>query len=536
MSNIQPLPFQRPAMLNYIDAVDEPFDVVVIGGGATGVSVALDSAARGYRTVLLERGDFASGTSSRSTKLIHGGVRYLQQGRLGLVRESLKERGLLLQNAPHLVHALPIIVPAYSRWQQLKYTAGLMGYSAIAIGDSLKRAHRLDAEGVVSAVPGIQPDNLRGGVVYMDGQTDDARLALSIAQTAAAHGSAIVNYAAARSLVTHNGRITGVEAEDLLTGDSIRIDARVVINATGVFTDDTLKLDPGGASNLMRWSRGTHIAMEGSLLDQGHGLLVPESSDGRVIYALPWLGKTLVGTTDVNVDSPDADKIAPTEDIEFIVSELSKFIPAAAQAKVLSAFTGIRPLVSNDPSSSTSNISRSHRIVVSGSGLVTIAGGKWTTARLMAEDTIERAIEVAGLPPSQSATSALKLAGYVRSVRRPAFHESPVNSPDLLYGDEITGITEMENRWPELKAPIADGLPYRLSHAVFGVREEMAQTLEDVLARRTRALFLNAHAAASAAHQVAAAVEKYAGVDTGWSTTEMAKMADAISQFLPVTG
>lgn len=533
MSNIQPLKFRRPVMLDYIDAADEPFDVAVIGGGATGVSVALDSASRGYRTALLERGDFASGTSSRSTKLIHGGIRYMRQGRLGLVRESLRERSLLMRNAPHLVHSLPIVVPAYSRWQLLKYTTGLMTYSTISRGDGLGRARRLSAGAMAEAAPGIQTEGLRGGVVYLDGQTDDARLALAIAKTAAAHGAAIINYADVRALLINRGSVCGVEAEDVQTGETIRIDAKVVINATGIHTDTTMGMDPEDSTRLMRWSRGTHVVLAGSLLDEGHGLVVPETSDGRLIYALPWLGGTVVGTTDVSVDSPDADAEPPQEDVEFLVNELRSYLPEAGRARILSAFTGIRPLVSNNPSSATAGISRSHRILVSDSGLVTVTGGKWTTARLMAEQTVARAALVAGLPHSGSSTDRLKLEGSERSANVPSGRRSPVDDPDLLYGTGINAIRDLEKRWPELSSPLAEGLPYRLSHAVYGVREEMAQTLEDVLARRTRALFLDAEATMSAAPHVANAVESHAGLGAGWAETELLKLPEVSRAFRP---
>lgn len=531
MSNIQPLPFVRPSMLNYIDAVDEPFDVVVIGGGATGVYVALDAASRGYRTALFERGDFASGTSSRSTKLIHGGVRYMQQGRIRLVRESLKERKYLIDNAPHLVRALPVLVPAYSRWQRLKYTAGVIAYDAVSRGYGLGGTQRLGRDGAVEMVPGIQSDGLKGGAVYLDGQTDDARLALAIAKMAAAHGAAVVNYAEVRALKMQAGRVTGVEVEDRLSGDSVDVDARVVINATGTFTDHTLRLDHGGSSGLMRWSRGTHIVLDGSLL-AGHGLLVPETTDGRVIFALPWLGKTLVGTTDVQVDSPEANKEPPQEDIDFLVSEISAYLPEAASATVLSAFTGIRPLVSSNSSSTTSNISRSHRVLVSDSGVVTITGGKWTTARLMAEDAVGKAAEVGGLTASKSATDALRLDGFQRGEAEQLSH-TPLDEPDSMYGVEADELRKLEERSSELRTQLADALPYRLSHAVYAMQHEMAQTLEDVLARRTRSLFLNADAAKSAARAVAETVETHCGMQAGWTDREMMKLPSVLSQFRP---
>ena len=367
----------------------------------------------------------------------------------------------------------------------------------------------------------------------MDGQTDDARLALSIAKTAAAHGAAVINYMDVKTFLLRNGRVTGVEAEDLQSGTRFRIAAKVVINATGIYTDSTLELDPGGSSRLMGWSRGTHIVMEGSLLDGDHGLLVPETSDGRVVYALPWLGGTLIGTTDTKMVSPDPDVEPPAEEIEFLVGEVKRFLPGVGNGRILSAFTGIRPLVSNNPSSTTSSISRSHQIIVSDSGLVTIAGGKWTTARLMAEQTVSKAVEVAGLPRSQSATKGLKLAGFERSPGNAATQRSPVADPDSLYGSELATITNLEKRSPELKEPLAEGLPYRLSHAVYGMREEMAQTLEDVLARRTRALFLNVETATATAPRVAEVVEKYAGAEDGWAATELTKLPELARTFRP---
>lgn len=533
MSNIQPLLFNRPGMLNYIEAVDEPFDVAIIGGGATGLYTALDSTLRGYRTVLLERGDFASGTSSRSTKLVHGGVRYLKQGRIGLVRESLAERYRLMQNAPHLVHALPILVPAYSRWQQLKFTAGLMGYGAIARGHGFSGTHRVGSDKAAEVVPSIHRDGLCGGVIYMDGQMDDARLALTIARTAADYGAAVVNYVNVNAMVTSRGRVVGVEAEDRLTGDALRIRASVVVNATGSYTDATRALDTADQPGLMQWSRGTHIVLPGSLLSGQHGVLIPETSDGRVVYALPWLGGTLVGTTDVSVDSPDADRIAPREDVDFLLNEIEKFLPGAISMPVLSSFTGIRPLVKESPDMDTAQLARSHRIVVSDSRVVTITGGKWTTARLMAEQTVTRAAEVGGLGKGRGATDALRLHGYDRTHGTPVAVESPIENPDLLYGTDIEGIRQLERRWPELKKTISERLPYRMSHAVYAVREEMAVTLEDVLARRTRVLFLDAGEASAAAQAVANSITTRGNFKAGWADAELAQFPGVVKQFLP---
>ncbi|MDA1256362.1 MAG: glycerol-3-phosphate dehydrogenase/oxidase [Chloroflexi bacterium] len=525
------MPFDRPSMIEFIGAAEQPVDVLVIGGGATGLSVALESATRGYSTVLLERGDFAGGTSSLSTKLIHGGVRYLRQGRIRLVRESLRERRSFRRNAPHLVRPLPIVVPTYSRWESVKYGAGLFAYSAMSRGDGFGRARNLSSDAVLSVAPGIQSKGLRGGIVFPDGQTDDARLALAIAKTAASHGAAVLNYVAVRTLRTNHGRVTGVEAEDLRNGKSIEIDARVVINATGVHTDATLELDAGGSSGLIRWSRGTHITMDGSLLGEGHGLLIPETSDGRVVFALPWLRRTLIGTTDVNVDSPDPDPRAVLEDAEFLIDEVKRYLPEAGRSKVLSTFSGIRPLISNGSASPTSSISRSHRILVSRTGLLTIAGGKWTTARLMAEQVVSKAVEIARLRNSKSVTSGLKLEGHDETPDESIRSPSHIDEPDTLYGAEIAAIKDLEGRWPDLKTPLCAGVPYRLSHAVYGVLGEMAQTLEDVLSRRTRASLLDAGATSSAASRVVQAVRRYGGVEADWAANELADMQSSIAEF-----
>ncbi len=518
-------------MVDYIKSDGRSVDVLVIGGGATGLYTALESVSRGYSTVLLERGDFASGTSSESTKLIHGGVRYLRQGRLGLVRESLRERRFLRQNAPHLVRPLPIAVPAYSRWQQFKNSIGITGYSALSLGAGFPTARFLNPTSFTNAVPGIEADGLTGGMVFADGQTDDARLALAIAKTAAAHGAALLNHATVRAIRATSGRVVGVQAQNNVDGSSLTIDAKVTINATGVHTDSTIGLGSDTPIGLMRWSRGTHIVMARTLLDGHHGLLIPETSDGRVVFALPWLGGTLVGTTDVDVASPDADRMAPEQDVEFLVEELEKFLPKAGKAKILSAFTGIRPLVSSGSVASTSKIARSHRIFISDSGLVTITGGKWTTARLMAEQTVSAAVQVGGLSDTRSRSANLRLQGACDTAIDSVATATSIVDPDSLYGSELAGLKELEARIPELTAPWNEDLPYRLSHAVYAVRKEMALTLEDVMARRTRAFFLNVDAATNSAPKVAGAISRYGNVDEEWATRELAHVPEIASKF-----
>lgn len=532
---IDRLPFDRSSILDYIESDGRSVDVLVVGGGATGLYTALESVSRGYSTVLLERGDFASGTSSESTKLIHGGVRYLRQGRLGLVRESLRERRFLRQNAPHLVRPLPIAVPAYSRWQKFKNSIGITGYSALSRGAGFPKARFLNPKSFTDAVPGIEADGLRGGMVFADGQTDDARLALAIAKTAAAHGAAVLNHATVRAIQANSGRVAGVEAQNNVDGSSLTINAKVTINATGVHTDSTISLGSDTPIGLLHWSRGTHLVMARTLLDGHHGLLIPGTSDGRVLFALPWLSGTIVGTTDVNVASPDADPVAPEQDVEFLVEELKKYLPEVGRAKILSTFTGIRPLVSSGSVSSTSKIARSHRIFISDSGLVTITGGKWTTARLMAEQTVSAAAQVGGLSDKPSRSIDLKLQGALDVATDNVAAATSIVDPDSLYGSELADLQELEAQIPELNAPWTDDLPYRLSHAVYAVRKEMALTLEDVMARRTRAFFLNAGAATNSAAKVAGAISRYGNMDEGWATRELAHLPEIVSKFRAFT-
>jgi glycerol-3-phosphate dehydrogenase len=325
----------------------------------------------------------------------------------------------------------------------------------------------------------------------------------------------IANYVAAREIVKEGGRTSGVEAEDTLTGKSFRIAARVVINATGIFTDETRRLDSPAARPVMRWSRGTHVVLDRDVLPGGNGLLVPETGDGRVVFALPWLGSTLVGTTDVPVSAPDKSPEPPAEDVEFLLTELGRHLPSANGAAVRAAFCGLRPLVATAYGRTTASLARTHRVLVSESGMVTITGGKWTTARLMAEDTVDVAERTASLQPRSCLTKSLRVHGYLRPpAQGDAAH---ISEPDSLYGQEQDLIASMESDDPSLTQPLAPGLPYRRSHAVFEVRQEMAQTLEDVLARRTRAAFLNSDAASTAAPEVASLIAGELGHDSSWA-------------------
>ena len=533
MATNRPIIFNRNTMLDALRSADRPFDVLVIGGGATGIATALDAASRGHRTVLIERGDFAGGTSSRSTKLVHGGVRYLRQGRLRLVRESLRERRALMRNAPHLVQALPTVIPAYSLKDRVKYSAGLSLYDVLAAGKGIGRARMLGLEATRSALPGIETDGLRGGMLYYDGQTDDARLAITMARTAATQGAVLLNYMAAAALVKENGRVTGVEAEDVHSREGHRINAKVVINAAGIFSDGVRSLDAPEARPVMRWSRGTHIVFAGSLLPGGHGLLAPETADGRVVFALPWLGSTLVGTTDVPMDSPVADPEPPQEDVEFLREEVSRYLPAARNAEMRAAFTGIRPLVGDgqDGETDTAALSRSHRVIVSESRLVTVTGGKWTTARLMAEDAVDRAEQVAGLEPVKAKTASLPLLGAPGGMASDDVYRGAVSEPGYLYGSEIEMVAELEAGSPELGIPLAPTLPYRMSQVVFAVRMEMAETVDDVLSRRTRSMMLDAEAAVGAAREVAEVMASELGRDEEWVEKQVAAVEKSSREY-----
>lgn len=529
MPKLPPVPFNRPDMIDALRHPEEPFDLLVIGGGATGLATALDSASRGYKTALVERKDFACGTSSRSTKLVHGGVRYLRQGHVRLVRESLRERGYLIASAPHLIKALPTVIPAYSLWQRIKYSVGLLSYGLLSAGHGIGRSHVLGKDATGKALPGIATRSLRGGTLYYDGQTDDARTAITMARTAADHGARLANYVDAAELVKEDGRVAGVEAHDQLSGESFRIEAKAVINATGVFTDALRSADSPSVQNVMRWSRGTHVTFDGDLLAGEHGMMVPDTADGRVIFALPWLGKTLVGTTDVAVETPDSDPQPPPEDIEFLIEELSTYLPAVRHSRPLAAFTGIRPLVASDSEANTAEIARSHRVIISESGLVTITGGKWTTSRLMAEHVVDRAAAVAGLDRRDCVTAALPWRGSDNQERS----EGAVTDLDALYGSEIAAINSIERQSIETRRRISPALTYRLSHIVHAVRNEMAVTVSDALALRTRAFALDAQAAMDAAPVVAKAMATELGTSADWEREQVMQARRTAKQFTP---
>jgi glycerol-3-phosphate dehydrogenase len=477
----------------------EPWDLVVIGGGATGAGIALDAVTRGYSVLLLERHDFGKGTSSRSTKLVHGGVRYLAQGQVHLVWEALHERGLLLKNAPHVVHDLPFVVAAYRWWEKPFYGIGLTAYELLAGKQRIGRAKILSKRDTLRRLPTLQPHGLRGGVVYHDGQFDDTRLLIDLLRTAADHGATVLNYAPVTELLIEGGRITGVVARDAESGREIRATARVVVNATGAFCDGVRRLADRNAPPLVSPSQGTHLVFARSLLPGDSALLVPKTPDGRVLFAIPWHGHTLVGTTDVPIPEASAEP-RPTElEIDFILDTAGRYLATKpTRADVLSTFAGIRPLVKASGVTRTATLSREHTIHTDRPGLVTITGGKWTTYRAMAEDGVNVAAELAGLP------------------RRPC-----VTPHRPIHGPDVGAVGE----------PLHPDLPYIAADVFRAVGAEMARTVEDVLARRTRALFLNARAAVAMAPAVAAIVAAETNRDISWQAEQVRSFMELANRY-----
>ena len=497
-------------MLNQVRAQHEPLGMIVIGGGATGVGVALDAAARGYRTLLLEQHDFGKGTSSRSTKLVHGGVRYLEQGQVSLVMEALKERGLLRQNAPHLVSELPFVVPNYSWWEGPFYGIGLKVYQAMAGKYGFGASELLSKEETLKRLPNINTEGLRGGVIYYDGQFDDARLLIDLVATAAEQGAILLNYVKVTALTKDaDDMIDGVLARDVETGEEFALKAKVVINATGPFTDSVRHMAEPKVEDMVSPSQGAHIVLDRSFLPGDHAIIVPRTSDGRVMFAIPWHGHTLVGTTDTAIDEAALEPVPLEQEIEFMLGTASLYLAKKpTKNDILSTFAGIRPILRSGDGKNTAAASRDHAILIDPSGLVNIAGGKWTTYRNMAEHCVDQAATLARLTERDSVTKHLNIHG---------FHQHAERFGTLaFYGSDAPLIQDIIRTDGTLGQPMHPALPYCAAEVVWAVREEMARTVEDVLARRTRALFLNARAAIQMAPRVAQILADELHHDSHW--------------------
>jgi glycerol-3-phosphate dehydrogenase len=514
-------------MVRRIEDESVMWEFIIIGGGATGMGIAVDAAARGYRPLLLEQSDFGKGTSSRSTKLVHGGVRYLQQGNVSLVLEALKERGMLRLNAPHLVHDLPFIVPSYDWWEGPFYGIGLKVYDMLAgklgFGDSL----HLSKEETIERLPTIETDGLRGGTIYHDGQFDDARLVINLAQTAVEQGATALNYVCVKDLIKKSGILRGVVAEDVETGTTYRLFGKAVINATGVFTDSIRSIDDTGCTPMIQPSRGVHIVLDRSFLPGDTAIMVPHTDDGRVLFAIPWHDHVIVGTTDTPMESTPLEPSAAEEDIEFLLSHTARYLTRdPSREDIQSVFAGLRPLVSlSKGEENTAAISRDHTLNLSRSGLLTIAGGKWTTYRKMAEDTIDHAEVIAGLDPRPCVTRSLNIHGH--------HHHAEQYGALEVYGSDAPLLEQLVEEDRELGRVLPGSAGVRAAQVIWSVRKEMARTVEDFLARRTRMLILDARASLEAAPAVAELMSKELGRDSAWVENQLQAYTELANAHLP---
>lgn len=516
----------RDAALDRIDNASEPWDIVVVGGGATGLGCAVDAAARGYKVALLEQADFAKGTSSRSTKLVHGGVRYLKQGNISLVLEALKERGLLCGNAPHLARHQAFIVPIYKWWEGPFYGVGMKVYDALAGRLGLEPSRPLSKSQTLEQIPTLEEDDLMGGVVYYDGQFDDARLAVNLAQTVEDLGGVVLNYARVSSLSKKGGFINGVTATELESGRELTLRAKCVINACGVFSDGLRTIDEPHASKIIAASQGVHLVLPKSFVPREAAIMVPHTSDGRVLFAVPWHDYVIVGTTDTPRDEISLEPRALEEEIDFILTNARQYMHQDPQrSDVLSVYAGLRPLVKHGDGSNTAALSRDHTIVISESGLLTITGGKWTTYRKMAQDAIDHAETLAGMEHRPCRTQHLPIHGST---------SSKVQGPPLinLFGCDAPNILKLANEEADLIKPIHSRLPYTWAELTWSIRNEMARTVDDLLARRTRALLLDARAAIEAAPGAAKLLAKELGRDQKWVENEVNQFNEMAQGYL----
>lgn len=502
---------KRNETINKIRERDEPFDFIIIGGGASGVGCAVDAASRGFDVLLLEQSDFGKGTSSRSTKLLHGGVRYLEQGNISLVREALKERGILQKNAPDLVHSQEFIVPCYSSWQKFYYGAGLKIYDLLSGKYSFGKSKILSASATFEKLPNIRKEKLSGGVLYFDGQFDDTRLLIELVKTASKSNATVLNYAAVFGLLKNDaGKINGAQFRCRETGEEFNVKAKVVINATGAFTDTIRKLSAEDAKEIISASQGIHLVFEDSFLDSNSAIMIPKTSDGRVLFAIPWNGKTLVGTTDTPIENAELEPKPLEEEIKFVLETCKNYLARSPQREdVLSVFVGIRPLVKSSNAKNTAKLSRDHTIEIDSSGLTTLTGGKWTTYRNMAEDAVNKALETGGFEPRECVTENMKIDNE-RNVQMEKIVAENLQLSELIH----------------------PRFPYKKAEIVYAVREEFARTVEDVLARRTRILFLDAKAAVEVSNDVAAIMAAEMNKEADWVKSQTNEFKSLAKNYL----
>ena len=516
----------RESLINQLQEENKVWDFVVIGGGATGVGVAVDAASRGYSVALFEKSDFAKATSSRSTKLVHGGVRYMQQGDIALVMEALHERGLLYRNAPHLVKKQPFLIPCFRWWESVFYGIGLVFYDLLAGHLSLGRSMVHKTSTSLKMTPGLREKGLFAGVKYYDGQFDDSRLVVNLAQTAAENGACVLNYTEVTGLTKEGEKLSGIQVKDLETGAEYSLKAKAVINATGVFADDIMLMDEPESRPKVRPSQGVHLILDRSFLGGDCAVMIPKTDDGRVLFAVPWHDKVVVGTTDTLRDVPEVEPIALEQEIKFILDTAGRYLTRAPQrSDVLSVFAGLRPLAApSAEGKKTKEISRNHKLIVSSSQLITIIGGKLTTYRRMAKDTINKAIKCGLVPEKKCVTADLHLHGYKTN--------PDLTDPYYVFGADREALMEFTNSKEEYTRQLNPKSAYKAGDIIWVVRNEMARTVEDVLARRFRVLFLDARTAIEMAPEVAKIIAKERDLDNAWCDEQVASFTQIASNYI----
>ena len=513
-------------MLERVSNKHNTYDFIIIGGGATGIGIALEASARGYSVVLLEKSDFTKSTSSKSTKLVHGGVRYLAQGDVGLVREAVVERGLLNQNAPHLVKNQSFIIPTHGLFDELQYTVGLTLYDLLAGKLSLGRSKRISKTKTLKRISTINPEKISAGVVYHDGQFDDTRLAINTLQSSEEMGAIVLNYCSVYGLIKDDeGKVSGVKFKDEESNKEYVIKGKQVVNATGVFADDVLKMDSPNAEKTIAPSQGVHLVLDKSFLPDNDAIMIPKTDDGRVLFLVPWHNRVVVGTTDTPIEKESLEPIALEEEIEFILNTASRYLTKAPKrSDVLSVFAGLRPLAaSKGEGKKTKEISRSHKIFESKSGLLTMVGGKWTTYRKMGEDLVDKTEKNNGWANIPTKTKHLKIHGYKENVDR--------TNPLYFYGSDEEEILKL-SRIEGLDESISDSLKVIRAQVVWAVRNEMARTVEDVLARRTRCQLLDAKESMRMAPVVAEIIAKELGMDDAWQKEQVESYNKVTSNYI----
>ncbi|MGQ1909892.1 glycerol-3-phosphate dehydrogenase/oxidase [Marinifilum sp. RC60d5] len=517
---------KREKMLREIELANQKWDVIIVGGGASGLGAAVESVTRGYKTLLLEQDDFAKGTSSRSTKLVHGGVRYLAQGNISLVLEALRERGLMKQNAPHLVKDQSFIIPNYNWWGTPYYTLGLTLYDLMAGKLGYGRSLPFSKKRTLKHIPTLKQENLCGGVVYHDGQFDDSRLAINLCQTFVENGGVAINYMKVDGIEKKDGKITAVKAIDLESGSKYTIEGKAILNATGVFVDEIIKMDEPKAKDIVKVSQGVHLVLDKEFVPGDYAVMIPKTSDGRVLFAVPWHNKVVVGTTDVQKEKAELEPRALEEEVDFILETAGRFLAKPPKrSDVRSVFAGLRPLAApTGEGKKTKEISRGHKIVVSESGMVTITGGKWTTYRQMAEDVVDAAAKTGGLDQKKSITRNLKIHGYKKN--------PDLNNPMYFYGSDEDKILNIAREEDGMDEHVSSKLNVINAQVAWSVRYEMARTIEDFLSRRTRSLLLDAEESIKMAPKVAEIMAKELGYDKEWEKNQVNEYHDLALRYI----